>query len=234
MKILVIDDDMIARMALIDVIREVGGNPYRLVELDSGDAAWPLFQRDVVPPMLVCCDIRMPGMSGLELLEKVRALESGKRLPFVLISSSSDVDTITRAASLGVTGYIVKPFEQQEASARLGRFLALARGHSMEEPAHTVARLKINTDRYNHYLWGLRSQITQLLGDMHMATDMAHYARMNAKVEAIKKACQSLGLWRAVHLLEPVRMPVSPEAYVLEALHEIRQHIQYQTYSWVQ
>ncbi len=231
MKIFVIDDDIIARMALIDVIKSVGGSAYRIIELDSGDAAWEMLQGDGVPPMLVCCDIRMPGMSGLNVLEKVRGWEKTRELPFVLISSSNDAETIKKAATMAVTGYIVKPFVHEDASARLTRFLTLARSNSMEAPAQTIERLKITTDRYNAYLSGMRSQIAQLFAEINVASDAAQFERINSKIDAFKTGCSSLGLWRAAKLLDSVRLPKSGDAHALESLTEILQHIQYQTYT---
>jgi two-component system chemotaxis response regulator CheY len=152
LKIFVVDDDLISRMALIDAINSVGGDVFDLVEYESGDDAWRALQGKGVPPMLICCDIRMPGISGLELLEKVRAKSETKDLPFVLISSANDAETIKKAVASGVSGFIVKPFAHDDAKTRMSKALNLARHKSIESPAETMTRLKLSLERYRAYL----------------------------------------------------------------------------------
>lgn len=231
MKIFVVDDDIVARMSLIDVIKSAGGNAYRPVEFDSGDAAWDAIQGTGVPPVMACCDIRMPGMSGLDLLEKVRGSPHINDLPFVMITSKSDTETINQSIAMGVTGYIVKPFVEKDASVRMTRALNLARSRMMETPGQAMARLKLIDTKYIAYLSGIRSQIAQLFSEIHMATTLEHYERINRKIETLKNGCATLGLWRATRLLELLKVPDTSQEQVTESLSEISQHIQYQTYS---
>lgn len=231
MKIFVIDDDVVARIALIDVIRTIAGSIYQVVEFESGDAAWGALQSGDVGPMLVCCDIRMPGLSGLDLLQRVRQSATMADLPFVLISSINDLETIRKAVTMDVTGYIVKPFVPEDASARMIKVLNLARNKCMELPAQTLVRLKITSSRYSAYLSGMRAQIAQLFTEINAASQAEHFERITQKTEALQAGCLTLGLWRAANLLGAVRPSGADSTLLIDALSEINQHLQYQTYS---
>ena len=61
---------------------------------------------------LVICDLRMPGLNGLEVLAEVRAF--APKLPFLLISGHAEEDDIKRAKELGSTGFVGKPFSPDE------------------------------------------------------------------------------------------------------------------------
>ncbi len=69
-------------------------------------------------PDLVICDIRMPGMNGLELIEKVNA--SVRPLPkFLMLSGYSDFSYAQKALQLGALGYLTKPLDQEELISEL-------------------------------------------------------------------------------------------------------------------
>ena len=230
MKIFVVDDDLISRMALIDAINSVGGDVFDLVEYQSGDDAWRALQGKGVPPMLICCDIRMPGISGLELLEKVRAKSETKDLPFVLISSANDAETIKKAVASGVSGFIVKPFAHDDAKTRMSKALNLARHKSIESPAETMTRLKLSLERYKAYLSGLSGQVHHLMGELHNLND-GELKKIKDKCEPIRLGCTTLGMWRAAALLAFVKSEASSYEDMVDSLGEIMQQVHYQNTS---
>jgi two-component system chemotaxis response regulator CheY len=231
LKIFVIDDDMISRMALIDVIESTGTDGFQLVEFESGDAAWAALQGKDIPPAMVCCDVRMPGISGIDLLRNIRGFARTQEIPFVLISSANDADTIKSAASLGVTGFIVKPFAHDDAIPRMTKALSLARNKAMESPTQTIARLKLTQDRYLTYLNGLRSQIKSLAEECNQSDAGEALVKVKQKCDALKSACTTLGLWRSSQLIEFAKKEAQDVNTVLDFFSEITQHIHYQTMS---
>jgi two-component system chemotaxis response regulator CheY len=200
MKLLVVDDDVVSRMALLDVINTFG--PYRTVEAQNADEAWDRINGKGAPPMLVCCDIRMPGMSGIELLQKVRQHPPTRELPFVLISMANDAETIKEAIKIGISGYIVKPFSLKDARDRLEKVLTLAGSKAMETPAVTMARLKLPVFRYRAYLTGLESRLGQLTGEVAKTSESTPTTAMVDGMQALCTACTTLGMWRGATLLK--------------------------------
>src|SRR5436305_15021572 len=106
MKALVVDDDIVSRMALMDLLSVYG--IFELIEAEDGEVAWALLEAGL-RPVICFCDVRMPRMSGIGLLQRMKALPALSDVPFVLVSSASDRETVLQAVKLGAVGYILKP-----------------------------------------------------------------------------------------------------------------------------
>ena len=77
-------------------------------EADDGSTALPMLQNGDFDFLVT--DWNMPGMEGIELHRRVRADESLKSLPVLLVTAEAKKEQIVEAAQAGVNGYIVKPF----------------------------------------------------------------------------------------------------------------------------
>jgi len=226
MNLYLIDDDLVARMALVDVVESItAGKGFKLTEFDSADEAWAALSTTSVIPDMVLCDIRMPGMSGLDLLQRLVELPS--RIPCVLISSSADMETIKRAASLGAAGYIVKPFAHQEVVPRLTKYFAAAQAKAAESPADTIKRLKVTQDRYMTYLGGLSAQIKQLVSEVRSSDVEQAVAKVRSKIDSLISGCTTLGLWKTSQVLMKVKNAEFEQ--LLDLLAEVTQHLHQQT-----
>ncbi|MBU1610351.1 MAG: response regulator [Proteobacteria bacterium] len=106
LRILVVDDSAAIRRIVIDTLRELGLK--NTLEAENGAAGWEVLQKQTVD--LVLCDIRMPVMSGLELLDLVRKDKKFHALPFIMITAEAEREIILEAVKLGVSGYVIKPF----------------------------------------------------------------------------------------------------------------------------
>ena len=71
-------------------------------------------------PRLAIVDIKMPGMNGLELLEKIKTDDRLRSLPVIIMSSSDEPRDIARAYDTGANGYLVKPSRFQELRELVG------------------------------------------------------------------------------------------------------------------
>ena len=71
-------------------------------------------------PRLAILDIKMPGMSGLEVLEKLKSNERTKNLPIIIMSSSDEPQDIAKAYDCGANGYLVKPNRFQDLRELVG------------------------------------------------------------------------------------------------------------------
>ena len=74
-------------------------------------AAFLLEQRDA-PPDIIVTDVRMPGISGMQILESVRA--RAWDVPVILITAFSDPETRAQAKALGVTAFLEKPLDLEK------------------------------------------------------------------------------------------------------------------------
>jgi two-component system chemotaxis response regulator CheY len=200
MEIYCIDDDMISRMALVDIVQPIVGAGAHLVEFDGAVEAWERLQTAATLPALVCCDVRMPEMTGLEFLEKVRGEAKTRELPVCLITSANDPETIKKAMSLQVTGFLIKPFSHDDAVTRLNKVLSVVRSRQMESPAATMARLKLTAERYTQYVSGLQKQVSMLMIEVGNSSSEESWDAIKKKCGALETGCITLGMRQAADM----------------------------------
>ncbi len=102
--ILVVDDDEALRGILGDVLTEDG---YHVTVASSGEEALDVIRQH--PFDIVVLDIRLPGMSGMEVLEKVK--EMYPQLQVIIITSHASLETAVTALRCGAYDYLSKPFD---------------------------------------------------------------------------------------------------------------------------
>ncbi len=117
MKILVVDDDE-SILELLSAILETSGYTDISVCASPHEALTMIRNAETRYECLLF-DINMPGMDGIELCQKVRALQSHKDTPIVMLTAMTDRSYIDRAFEAGATDYITKPFDVTEIGARL-------------------------------------------------------------------------------------------------------------------
>ena len=104
-KILVVDDEVIARELICSA---VGKADLEAVGLDDPLAAQRLLKRERFD--LIFLDVEMPGLTGLELCVKIRAMEPNRSTPIVFVTSHSDFGSRAQSALSGGNDFIAKPF----------------------------------------------------------------------------------------------------------------------------
>ena len=102
-RILVADDEALIRSSLREILEYEG---YEVDEAADGLQAWEMLQKNAVDA--VFCDIKMPGMDGVELLEKAMAQCP---VAFIMISGHGDIDTAVDCIKKGAFDFIPKPLE---------------------------------------------------------------------------------------------------------------------------
>jgi two-component system chemotaxis response regulator CheY len=125
--ILLVDDSRTVRML---VARTLVGAGYAVIEAGDGlEALGKLAGETAVS--LVVCDVNMPTMGGLELLDAARA--AGRPEAFVMLTTEGDAKLIDRARSLGASAWLVKPFKPELLLTAVTRALS-AGGQSSSSP----------------------------------------------------------------------------------------------------
>jgi DNA-binding NtrC family response regulator len=103
-KILVIEDEASIRRVLVKILSEEN-NTYKVEEAEDGLIGVEMIKKDDYD--LVLCDIKMPKMDGVEVLEAVKKIKP--EIPIVMISGHGDLDTAVNTMRLGAFDYISKP-----------------------------------------------------------------------------------------------------------------------------
>lgn len=118
---ILIIDDTLANLQLLQEILTAQGYVVRPVP----DSAFALLSAKKNPPDLILLDIKMPGISGFEVCEQLKANALTREIPVIFISALHDVVEKVKAFSLGAVDYITKPFQAEEVVARVGTHLTL-------------------------------------------------------------------------------------------------------------
>ena len=142
--LVVVDDDDAMRSWLAVLLRAAR---HTVRAYESAETALPAIRESL--PDLVVCDIRLPGMSGLELLDTLRRTQATATLPLILVTSVGHRQVFRQGMELGADDFITKPMAAQEViravDARLARAQAAAAAQRMgaipSVPAAPPARI---------------------------------------------------------------------------------------------
>jgi two-component system chemotaxis response regulator CheY len=107
--ILTIDDSASIRQMVAMTLSGAG-----LKVIEAGNGAEGLAKATSETVHAVITDLNMPVMNGLEFLKKFRAHPAGKGVPVILLTTESDDELKRQARESGATGWIVKPFKQDQ------------------------------------------------------------------------------------------------------------------------
>ncbi len=114
LKILVVDDDPVARLLMAAILKASG---YDVTSVDNADTAWGrLADRSI---QIVVADWWMPGTDGMELCRRIRR-RGGSYIYFILVTNQSDSAENSRASSsAGIDDYVTKPVQAAELRLRV-------------------------------------------------------------------------------------------------------------------
>jgi two-component system chemotaxis response regulator CheY len=197
-QVLVVDDDVVSRMVLMHLVDTCGS--FDIVEAEDGAEAWEQLQGGL-RPAIVFCDLRMPRLSGMDLLRRVRAEPALGGVPFVLVTSANDSATMEQATDFGASGFLVKPFLPEQVRVYLMPFLETPLAEA-EPPLETMQRLGINSERLLVYLGGFQSQLTGASGEIDVLLARGEHAAALGRLERLSTGGQTLGLNSAAAALD--------------------------------
>ena len=115
-RILVVDDDDNLRWVLQTQLEQMG---YAVITAADGPTALGLIDKE--PPALVLTDLKMPGMSGMELLEQIR--RDYPEIPVLIITAFGTIQSAVQAMRSGAYDYLTKPIDYDELGIAVSRVL---------------------------------------------------------------------------------------------------------------
>ncbi len=111
---LIIDDSRLVRQVSKRILEDIG---FACEEAEDGQHAYAYCQESM--PELIIVDWNMPVMSGLEFVEKLRAMDNGQSVKVIFCTTEDNLGHIERALCAGATEYIMKPFNRDTIYAKL-------------------------------------------------------------------------------------------------------------------
>ncbi len=139
MKVLIVDDDRDLRELIGFALSQAG---FLVVKAADGPSAVRLF--DAEAPDIVVLDINMPGASGFQVCEAIRARSS---VPVMMLTVRSEEEDLVKALELGADDYLTKPFSPKTLLARLKALLRRA-GMESAAPPLTAGRIALNIEEH--------------------------------------------------------------------------------------
>ncbi|MBI5767721.1 MAG: response regulator [Verrucomicrobia bacterium] len=116
--ILAVDDALTMRKLVSFTLRSAG-----LEVVEAADGVEGLAVLRSRPVDLIISDVNMPRMDGIEFTRQARQLLGGRPVPILILTTESDLTKKNDARTAGATGWIVKPFKQEQLIAVVARVL---------------------------------------------------------------------------------------------------------------
>lgn len=192
---LIVDDSRVNRLVMA---RQLTGLGVEVLEAENGVEALESLRAAPTAIDVVLLDVMMPELDGYATLEAMKADESIRHIPVIMVSGVEELDSVVRCIELGATDYLTKPINARILAARFGASLAEKRFHDLQKRyldqqrqlTTTIERQKAELSRFlspqiaalisspegEHLLAGHRRQITVAFCDLRGFTSFAEQA----------------------------------------------------------
>ncbi len=208
--VVVVDDDPSVRQSVHTLLKREG---YRVSVYDSADAL--LQNIEFHPPTVLLTDMRMPGMSGVDLQAQLKTM--GHDLPMVFVSGESRQEEIIAAMKHGAIDFLLKPFTAQAMLDALQRAMRVAsdRLAQANKANHVSELLKRLTPRELEVChWMVRGYSNQQIS----AVDGAAAATIKLHRSRVMEKMQANTLPELIEMLTGIELPVpAPELNASES-----------------
>lgn len=174
--ILVVDDNEMNRDMLSRRLRR---QKYTVEMAENGSQALTMLREKAYD--LVLLDIMMPQMNGYEVLERLKADETLRAIPVIMISAVDDLDSVVKCIEMGAEDYLFKPFNPVLLKARVGASLDKKRyrDRSLESGNHL--------SEVRAHLTAVQSDVEALLQGTIGAVDETAQARLQHVQETLQQ-----------------------------------------------
>jgi adenylate cyclase len=165
-RILVVDDNASNRDLLSRRLQRQG---HDVLQADDGAAALALVEREALD--LILLDLMMPGISGYDVLTRLKSDPRFREIPVIMISALNELDSIVRCIEAGADDYLAKPFEPILLRARVGS--SLDKKHLRDRERQMIEALRIEKERSERLLLNIlpREIVARLNGGETVIAD---------------------------------------------------------------
>ena len=123
LNILLIEDDMIEVMKLNRTISNLN-LPHHIIEANNGEEALQILQHKEQLPHIILLDLNMPKLNGLEFLNILKADDTLKYIPTIILTTSNNQKDLVECYKTGIAGYVLKPLKYEEYTSKIEKLLA--------------------------------------------------------------------------------------------------------------
>ncbi len=166
--ILIVDDTP----ANVQLLGEVLGGHYRTKAATSGERALRIAMSEE-PPDLILLDVMMPGLSGHDVCERLKADPRTARIPVIFVTAMSEVDDETHGLGLGAVDYITKPISPAIVLARVQTHLTLAR--QARELEGAVALLERQAGELEQWNRSLETRVAEGVAELERLSRLRRF-----------------------------------------------------------
>jgi putative two-component system response regulator len=149
-RVLIVDDDPMVRDTMRDYVQHLG---YEVRA--AGDATEALAEITEESPDLILLDVRMPGITGIELCRRLKADPATHLIPVILLTAERELDSRVAGLAAGADDYFTKPIHPRELDARLRSLIRLKRAvEELEEAESLITSLALTIEARDPYTAG--------------------------------------------------------------------------------
>lgn len=123
LKVLLIEDDAIEVMKLNRTISSLEFK-YEIVEANNGEEAIKILEQKDSLPNIILLDLNMPKINGIEFLSLLKADETLKHIPTVILTTSNNQKDLLECYKIGIAGYVLKPLKYEEYVSKIEKLLS--------------------------------------------------------------------------------------------------------------
>jgi CheY-like chemotaxis protein len=193
MKILVADDDAVSRTLITEILKSAHAG-YEALLADDGTKAWAALETNPDVKAAIV-DLSMPGMTGLDWIDRVKADTRFTHLPIIVCTASTDRATVASVGARGISNFLAKPFSRTTVLEKVWQVCRPASSGLPVVRDLSAARQRYEIDRDTHReLLGYFVRAADMWAtDARRSTDYARVRALAIRANNLKQMFAGLG-----------------------------------------